>query len=162
MNPLANLNGKIMPLDEVTISPLDRGFLFGDAVYEVLRVYQSKPWLEDEHFERFERSLGEIRITGVDMPRLRRRMHETIKAGGFTEAMVYLQVTRGAAPRKHAFPQDVVPLDQVELRPEGLRGHAGSIGVVACATQRRSKHCGSDLGASTRRRTAPHAHPRCS
>ena len=45
MNPLANLNGKIMPLDEVTISPLDRGFLFGDAVYEVLH-YNGRPWLE--------------------------------------------------------------------------------------------------------------------
>ena len=111
MNPLANLNGKIMPLEAVTISPLDRGFLFGDAVYEVLRVYQAKPWLEDEHFDRFERSLAEIKIGGVDMPRFRRRMHETIRAGGFTEAMVYLQVTRGAAPRQHAFPKDIVPLE---------------------------------------------------
>jgi D-alanine transaminase len=100
-----------MPLDQVTISPLDRGFLFGDAVYEVLRIYQGKPWLEDEHFERLERSLGEIRITGVDMPRFRKRMHETIKAGGFGESMVYLQVTRGAAPRKHAFPKDIAPLE---------------------------------------------------
>jgi D-alanine transaminase len=111
MNPLANLNGTIMPLDQVTISPLDRGFLFGDAVYEVLRIYQGKPWLEDEHFDRFERSLREIRIMGVDMPRMRRRMHETIKAGGFGESMVYLQVTRGAAPRKHAFPKDIAPLE---------------------------------------------------
>ena len=69
MNPLANLHGKIMPLDEVTISPLDRGFLFGDAVYEVLRIYQGKPWLEQEHFDRFERSIDEIHIKGVDMPR---------------------------------------------------------------------------------------------
>lgn len=111
MNPLANLHGKIMPLDEVTISPLDRGFIFGDAVYEVLRVYAGKPFLEDEHFERFTRGLSELRIQGVDMPRMRRRMHETIKAGGFTESMVYLQVTRGAAPRKHAFPKDAVPLE---------------------------------------------------
>ncbi|MBM3993609.1 MAG: aminotransferase IV [Planctomycetes bacterium] len=111
MNPLANLHGKIMPLDELRISALDRGFIFGDAVYEVLRVYQGKPWLEDEHFDRFTRGLSELRITGVDMPRMRRRMHETIKAGGFTEAMAYLQVTRGSAPRKHAFPKDAVPLE---------------------------------------------------
>ena len=111
MNPLANLHGKIMPLEEVTISPLDRGFLFGDAVYEVLRVYDGKPWLEEEHFGRFARSLEEIRIRGVDMARMRRRMHETIKAGGFGEAVVYLQVTRGAAPRKHSFPKDVMPLE---------------------------------------------------
>src|SRR5881296_2598963 len=109
MEPLANLHGKILPLSEVTISPLDRGFLFGDAVYEVLRIYQGKPWLEDEHFGRFARSLAEIHISGVDMARLRSRMHETIKAGGFGEAAVYLQVTRGSAPRKHSFPKDAVP-----------------------------------------------------
>jgi D-alanine transaminase len=106
MNPLANLHGKIMPLEEVTISPLDRGFLFGDAVYEVLRAYQGKPWLEDEHFGRFARSLEEIRIAGVDMPRFRRRMHETIRAGGFREAVVYLQVTRGAVPLELLWVQD--------------------------------------------------------
>jgi D-alanine transaminase len=111
MTPLANLHGKIMPLDDVAISPLDRGFLFGDAVYEVLRVYEGKPWLEDEHFARFTRGIGELRIAGVDMPRLRRRMHETIAAGGFREAIAYLQVTRGSAPRKHAFPKDIVPLE---------------------------------------------------
>ncbi len=123
MNPLANLHGKILPLEEVTISPLDRGFLFGDAVYEVLRIYAGKPWLEQEHFDRFERSLGEIHIKGVDMARMRRRMHETIKAGGFTEAMVYLQVTRGAAPRKHAFPKDIVPLELlwVQEYPDSYR-----------------------------------------
>jgi D-alanine transaminase len=111
MQILANLHGQIMPLEDVRISPLDRGFLFGDAVYEVLRVYQGKPWLEQEHFDRFERSLGEIRIQGVDMPRLRQRMHETIRAGGYGEATVYLHITRGAAPRKHAFPKDVEPLE---------------------------------------------------
>lgn len=111
MQTLANLHGQIMPLEDVRISPLDRGFLFGDAVYEVLRIYQGKPWLEQEHFERFERSLGEVRITGVDMARLRQRMRETIRAGSYGEATVYLHVTRGAAPRKHAFPKDAVPLE---------------------------------------------------
>src|ERR1043165_4777657 len=111
MAPLANLHGKILPLDQVTISPLDRGFLFGDAVYEVLRVYQGKPWLEQEHFDRFARSLEEIRIRGIDMARMRQRMYETIRAGNFREAYVYMQVTRGAAPRHHAFPKDAVPLE---------------------------------------------------
>jgi D-alanine transaminase len=111
MTPLANLHGKIMPLDEVTISPLDRGFLFGDAVYEVLRIYAGKCWLEQEHMDRFERSINEIHIKGVDMARMRERMHETIAASGLKEAICYLQVTRGAAPRKHAFPKDIVPLE---------------------------------------------------
>jgi D-alanine transaminase len=110
--PLANLNGQTLPLDEVRIPALDRGFLFGDAVYEVLRVYHGKPWLEREHFDRLARSLAAIRIGGVDVERLRRRMHETIDAGGFGECVVYLQVTRGAAfPRRHAFPASVLPLE---------------------------------------------------
>ncbi|MSQ93266.1 MAG: aminotransferase IV [Gemmataceae bacterium] len=123
MNPLANLHGKILPLDEVTISPLDRGFLFGDAVYEVLRIYSGKPWLEQEHFDRFERSIAEIHIKGPDMAVLRKRMVETIQAGGFTEAICYLQVTRGAAARKHAFPKDVVPLELlwVQEYPDSYR-----------------------------------------
>ena len=102
MEPLANINGVSMPLSEVKISALDRGFLLGDAIYEVLRVYGGKPWLEEEHFHRFERSLASVRIAGVDVARLRRRMHETIRAGGFREAIAYLQVTRGSAPRSRA------------------------------------------------------------
>jgi D-alanine transaminase len=109
--PLANVNGVPMPLDAVTISAQDRGFLFGDAVYEVLRVYRGKPWLEDEHFERLRRSLDAIRIGGIDLGRLRRRMHETIAAGPFLEATVYLQITRGAAPRAHPFPESATPLE---------------------------------------------------
>jgi D-alanine transaminase len=109
--PLANVDGKLLPLAEVKVSVLDRGFLFGDAVYEVLRVYGGRPWLEDEHFERLARSLEAVRIRGVDLGRLRRRMGETVAAGPFGEAMVYLQVTRGAAPRRHAFPADTPPFE---------------------------------------------------
>src|SRR5262249_21639518 len=89
----------------------DRGFLFGDAVYEVLRVYQGKPWLEDEHFARLARSLDALRIHSVDTERLRRSMHETIAAGPFREATVYIQITRGAAPRSHPFPAGATPLE---------------------------------------------------
>jgi D-alanine transaminase len=111
MEALANLNGELMPLAEVKISALDRGFLFGDAVYEVLRVYQGRPWLQEEHFRRLDRSLEAIRIRGVDAERLRRRMLETIAAGPFLEATVYIQITRGAAPRRHPFPAQAVPLE---------------------------------------------------
>ena len=111
MQALANLNGQQMPLAEVKIPALDRGFLFGDAVYEVLRVYQGRPWLADEHFERLARSLQAIRIQGVDVVRLRRRMLETITAGRFQEATVYIQITRGAAARSHPFPEQATPLE---------------------------------------------------
>jgi D-alanine transaminase len=111
MDALANLNGELMPLSQAKISALDRGFLFGDAVYEVLRVYRGRPWLEDEHFQRLERSLRAIRFGEIDLGQLRRRMRETIAAGPFQEATVYIQITRGAAPRAHAFPVGVAPLE---------------------------------------------------
>src|SRR6516165_3235135 len=109
--PLANVNGDIMPLADVRISVLDRGFLFGDAVYEVLRIYSGCPWLEEDHFQRLTRSLGEIRLSGVDVSQLRSRMHETLKQSGVREGIVYIQITRGAAPRKHAFPASATPLE---------------------------------------------------
>jgi D-alanine transaminase len=111
MEALANINGERMPLRDVNISALDRGFLFGDAVYEVLRVYHGKPWLMEEHLQRLDRSLEAIRIRGVDLDRLGQRMHDTIRAGSFLEATVYIQITRGAAPRAHPFPTQAAPLE---------------------------------------------------
>jgi D-alanine transaminase len=109
---LANLNGELLPLEAVRVPALDRGFLFGDAVYEVLRIYQGRPWLLEEHFQRLAQSLAGIRLDGVDLARLRCRLLDTIRAGSFQEAIAYLQVTRGAAPlREHAFPDRVQPLE---------------------------------------------------
>ncbi len=109
--PLANIGDAILPLADVRISALDRGFLFGDGVYEVLRVYQGRPWLEDEHFARLASSLRAVRIDGIDLNRLRRRMHDTIAAGPFLNATVYIQITRGNAMRMHVFPEPIIPLE---------------------------------------------------
>jgi D-alanine transaminase len=111
MEPIANLNGKQMPLADVMIPALDRGFLFGDAVYEVLRIYQGRLWLWEEHWQRLARSLMAIRIAGVDLDRLRKRVLDAIAAGPFLEATVYTQITRGVAPRSHTFPVNIVPLE---------------------------------------------------
>jgi D-alanine transaminase len=111
METLAHVGGRIVPLKDVTVSVMDRGFLFGDAVYEVMRVYQGRAFLADEHFTRLARSLDAIRIHGVDVEALRERMLETIAAGPFQEAIVYIQVTRGVAPRAHAFPKDTKPFE---------------------------------------------------
>jgi D-alanine transaminase len=102
--PLANWNGEELPLDEVRVSVLDRAFLFGDAVYEVLRVYHGQAFLEAEHLARLRRSLAEIAIA-CDVDRLARRMHATLLHSGVGEGIIYIQVTRGAAPRRsHRFP----------------------------------------------------------
>jgi D-alanine transaminase len=111
MDALANLNGERMPLADVKIPALDRGFLLGDAVYEVLRLYRGRPWLLEEHWRRLARSLEAIRIAGVDLDRLRRRLLETIAAGPFLEATGYIQITRGVAPRTHRFPARATPLE---------------------------------------------------
>jgi D-alanine transaminase len=115
--PLANLDGVLLPLSEAKVPALDRGFLFGDAVYEVLRVYGGRPWLADEHFARLARSLDAVRIQGIDLARLRRRMDETLAAAGAAEAIVYIQVTRGAAPRSHPFPKGARPLELLYVQP---------------------------------------------
>jgi D-alanine transaminase len=131
--PLANLDGVVMPLSEARIPATDRGFLFGDGVYEVLRVYGGRPWLMDWHFERFERSLGAIRITGVDLGRLRQRMLDTLAASRLREATVYLQVTRGSAPRSHAFPASARPLEFLfvqEFRDPYVSARRDGVGVV--------------------------------
>src|SRR5262249_6678575 len=104
MQPLANVNGAMMPLEEAQVPALYRGFLLGDAIYEVLRSYRGRPWLPEEHFHRLKHSLEAIRIRGVDLGRLRDRLDATIAAGKFLEAIAYIQITRGSAPRKHAFP----------------------------------------------------------
>lgn len=111
MEPIANLNGETMPLSQAKVPAQDRGFLLGDAVYEVLRVYQGRPWMMREHMARLERSLQAIRIQGVDLARLENRLLETIAAGPFREAIAYIQITRGVAPRTHAFPANAVPLE---------------------------------------------------
>jgi D-alanine transaminase len=111
MDAIANINGTQLPLREATVSALDRGFLLGDAVYEVLRVYRGRPWLVEQHFRRLARSLDAIRIAGVDLHRLRGRMLDTIAAGPFGEALVYIQITRGTAPRAHPFPAPATPLE---------------------------------------------------
>jgi D-alanine transaminase len=117
MDTLANINGEIMPLEAVRISALDRGFLLGDAIYEVLRVYRGKPWLEEGHFERLKRSLAEVRIAGVDVDRLRQRMVETLVVSGYQDAIIYIQITRGSAPRSHAFPVGATPLELLYVQP---------------------------------------------
>jgi D-alanine transaminase len=108
-NALANWNGTQMPLSEVKVSVLDRAFLFGDAVYEVVRVYGGKTFRFEEHLKRLERSLGELGIVGVDLERLDARCKETVANSKEMEALVYIQVTRGEAKRAHRFPEKYTP-----------------------------------------------------
>ena len=104
------LNGEYQPLAEAKISVMDRGFIFGDGVYEVLPVYGRRIFRFESHMDRLERNLAKLRI---EAPLLRaqwleiaRRLVAEVDAD---EQAVYLQVTRGVAPRNHVMPKDITP-----------------------------------------------------
>ena len=118
MDDLACLNGDIMPVKEARVPVWDRGFTFGDSVYEVWRTYAGRLWLELEHLARLRRSLRELEFPPVDLEILMERAHRTLAASGIQEGMVYVQISRGVAPRSHAFPDPpVAPTELIVARP---------------------------------------------
>jgi D-alanine transaminase len=118
MEVLACLNGETMPVEQAKVPVWDRGFLFGDSVYEVCRLYGGRCWLEAEHFARLRRSLKELDFPPVDVDRIIERVYRTIAASGILEGTVYIQITRGVAPRSHAFPDPPVPpTELIVVRP---------------------------------------------
>ena len=110
MSETAYLNGQFLPLAEARIPVLDRGFIFGDGVYEVIPVYSRRAFRLAEHLARLNASLAAIRI---DNPYSNARWSEllgkVIEASLWDDQSVYLQVTRGVAPRNHQFPKGLAP-----------------------------------------------------
>jgi D-alanine transaminase len=109
--PVCYLNGEYLALEDARVSPLDRAFLFGDAVYEVIPVYGSRPFRLREHLDRLNRSLSAIRLaapkTHAGWSELCR---ELVTRNGGGDQYLYLQVTRGAEfGRNHAWPQGLEP-----------------------------------------------------
>ena len=108
---LVHLNGHLMPAAEACVPAMDRGFLFGDGVYEVIPVYSRRPFRLAEHLARLQRSLDAVRIANPhDAAGWAALIGELVAGGESDDQSVYLQVTRGTAPvRNHAFPKDAVP-----------------------------------------------------
>ncbi|MDR1529059.1 MAG: D-amino acid aminotransferase [Burkholderiales bacterium] len=104
------LNGEFLPLSQAKISVLDRGFIFGDGIYEVVPVYHRQPFRLKQHLQRLENSL---RGVGIRNPKTMEEWEmlflNIIERAGFDQQAVYLQVTRGVAPRNHVFPKDTAP-----------------------------------------------------
>jgi D-alanine transaminase len=104
------LSGKLLPIEQATVSVLDRGFIFGDGVYELVPVYSRVPFRLEEHLARLERSLDETRIRNpYSRAQWRAHVYSLIDAQPFEDQGMYFQVTRGAAKRDHAFPANVEP-----------------------------------------------------
>ncbi len=110
MPSLAYLNGQFLPLEEAKISVEDRGFQFGDGIYEMIRVYRGVPFRLHDHFLRFERSAQAISIpcplSGAEWEAL---ILDGIARSQCGDGKVYIQLTRGVAPRDHLFPGSVRP-----------------------------------------------------
>lgn len=128
------LNGEFMPIEQAKISVLDRGFIFGDGVYEVIPVYSRRPFRLEEHLARLQASLDAIRLANPHPPSKWIELVGKIIAGNpWEDQTVYLQVTRGAAKRDHAFPKGLKPtvfLMASELAPPSadlVRGGAKAI-----------------------------------
>jgi D-alanine transaminase len=104
------LNGEYVPLASARIPVLDRGFIFGDGIYEVVPAYRKRPLRLEQHLDRMERSLAQVRI---DNPCARAQWRAIIerlaRACPAQDVVVYLQVTRGVARRDFAFPAGVAP-----------------------------------------------------
>jgi D-alanine transaminase len=109
--PICYLNGAYLPLTEARVSPLDRAFLFGDAVYEVLPVYSSRPFRLREHLDRLNRSLGGIRMAPPQShAEWAEICRDLIARNSAVDGYLYLQVTRGAEfGRNHAWPEGLQP-----------------------------------------------------
>jgi len=104
------LNGVILPLHQATIPVLDRGFIFGDGVYEVVACFGRRPFRLEQHQQRLTASLAAARIDGVrQLERLWRNLDELLSTWPEgRDCSLYVQVTRGVAPRDHAFPRPAV------------------------------------------------------
>lgn len=122
MARIAYVNGRYTPLAEAAVHVEDRGFQFADAVYEVWAVMDGRLSDNDGHFERLERSLNELRIAQpMSRAALSRVLHETVRRNRMRDGIVYLQVTRGAARRDHAFPDpEVAPTVVITAKPQNF------------------------------------------
>ena len=131
------LNGEFLPLREAKVSVLDRGFLFGDGIYEVLPVYGRRLFRFEEHMARLGRNLAKVRIANPHTAvRWLELCRELVAVQPDEDQALYLQVTRGVAPRHHVMPVDVAPtvfmMSNPLVQPSADERHRG----VACVTAR--------------------------
>lgn len=105
-------NGEFLPLDSIRISPFDRAAMFGDAVYEVIRSYTGRLFETERHLRRMAWGASELRFPAFDFDSLAKVAADLISLNGLadSDATVYLQVSRGSAPRSHRFPHPATPL----------------------------------------------------
>lgn len=139
MKPLCSLNGRIQPLAEARIDPLDRGFLFGDALYDVVRVIDGILLDLDSHVSRLARGLERIDIETP--PGLAASCRQLVTATELGTGYLYLQVSRGVAPRSHQPPRDITPTILVLAVPHSFAAPASRAMRAISRPDDRWEHC---------------------
>lgn len=136
MAELAYLNGDIMPIEEARVPIEDRGYQFADAVYEYLASYNGRLFALEAHLDRLEHSLGALAFPALDRTHIRDAILTLHKRAAIARAGIYLQISRGVAPRNHPFPAQAVPQIVMTVRqlsptpPEYLRDGIRAITVT--------------------------------
>ena len=142
-NTPCHLNGLTLPLNEAKISVLDRGFIFGDGIYEVAPVYQGKLFRFEQHMARMSRSLAELRIPNPHTDAAWRALIKDLleqhaqsvgqEVSGLNQ-IVYIQITRGVAPRDHAMPAGLTPTVFVmvnEMKPIAAKDRDNGVACIS-------------------------------
>jgi D-alanine transaminase len=133
--PIAHFNGKLLPLDEIAISPLDRGFIFGDGVYEVIPVYDGVALHAPEHFARLQRSMDAIQLTNPHSAGEWIALTGALLAHHPGNQSVYIQVTRGAPKKRdHVIPKNLEPTVFMMCYPLSSPSKDAVENGVACVT----------------------------
>lgn len=110
MSQIVYLNGKFLPIEQAYVPVLDRGFIFGDGAYEVIPVYSRHAFRLREHLNRLQHSLAGLRITNpYSLDEWSSLLQELITKNEAEDQSLYLHITRGVAPRDHAFPKNATP-----------------------------------------------------
>ncbi len=135
MQNLAWIDGTFIDLAEAKVPLEDRGYLLGDGVYEVTRVYNCRPFYLTAHLERLQRSADAIRIAiPYTKPEIEQAVGELINKSGFCEGYIYMQVTRGSAKRDHLFPADTPSSMTMYTRELDALLPAESVAPIKCIT----------------------------
>jgi D-alanine transaminase len=137
------LNGQFSTLEKASISVMDRGFIFGDGIYEVVPIYGGKPFRFEHHMARLERSLAEIRIPNVLSREAWRALVDELverhadslgKSPSALDQLIYIQVTRGVAMRDHVMPADIEPTVFAMVNTMKAVSASDRANGVACVT----------------------------
>ncbi|MDF1591824.1 MAG: D-amino acid aminotransferase [Desulfobacterales bacterium] len=134
MPELAYVNGTFLPIEKAMVPVEDRGYQFGDAVYEYIASYNGRLFFQEAHLDRLDRSLNALSFPAISKENIREAVNELFHKAALARAGVYIQISRGVAPRNHAFPdapqaQVVMTVRKVHETDPKLR-QAGAVAIT--------------------------------